>query len=190
MLGGGWWVYAWGGDQDKGKGVTWPLVKRVLGYARPYWNKIGITLVTILITTGLGLLTPLIFRDLIDNALPKGDVQRLNVLAVGLVLIPIVVSLVGMYTRLLNAEIGEGVIFDLRTILYSHLQRMSLRFFTNTKVGELMSRLNNDVVNAQSAISDTIVTMVVNIVQVIAVLGVIKELAIGKLQRHMTDLHS
>ena len=172
MYGGGWWVYAWGSDQDKTKSVTWPLVKRVLGYARPYWNKIAITLVTILITTGLGLLTPLIFRDLIDNALPKGDIQRLNVLAVGLVLIPIVVSLVGMYSRLLNAQIGEGVIFDLRTALYNHLQHMSLRFFTNTKVGELMSRLNNDVVNAQSAISDTIVTMVVNIVQVIAVLGV------------------
>ncbi len=172
MYGGGWWVYAWGGDQEKTKSVTWPLVKRVLGYARPYWNKIAITLVTILITTGLGLLTPLIFRDLIDNALPKGDVQRLNVLAVGLVLIPIVVSLVGMYSRLLNAQIGEGVIFDLRTALYNHLQRMSMRFFTNTKVGELMSRLNNDVVNAQSAISDTIVTMVVNVVQVIAVMGV------------------
>ena len=124
MYGGGWWVYAWGSDQDKTKSVTWPLVKRVLGYARPYWNKIAITLVTILITTGLGLLTPLIFRDLIDNALPKGDVQRLNVLAVGLVLIPIVVSLVGMYSRLLNAEIGEGVIFDLRTALYTHLQHM------------------------------------------------------------------
>jgi len=172
MWGGGWWVYAWGGDENKTKAVTWPLVKRVLSYARPYWTKIAITLVTILITTGLGLLTPLIFRDLIDNALPKGDVQRLNVLALGLILIPIVVSLVGMYTRLLNAEIGEGVIFDLRTTLYNHLQRMSLRFFTNTKVGELMSRLNNDVVNAQSAISDTIVTMVVNVVQVIAVLGV------------------
>ncbi len=172
MHDGGWWVYAWGGSQEKGTGVTWPLVKRVLGYARPYWNKIAITLVTILITTGLGLLTPLIFRDLIDNALPKGDVQRLNVLALGLILIPIVVSLVGMYTRLLNAAIGEGVIFDLRTALYSHLQHMSLRFFTNTKVGELMSRLNNDVVNAQSAISDTIVTMVVNVVQVVAVMGV------------------
>jgi ATP-binding cassette subfamily B protein len=172
MWGGGWWIYAWGSDQDKSTGVTWSLVKRVLGYARPYWTKIAITLVTILITTGLGLLTPLIFRDLIDNALPKGDVQRLNVLAIGLVLIPIFVSLIGMYTRLLNAQIGEGVIFDLRTTLYNHLQRMSLRFFTNTKVGELMSRLNNDVVNAQSAISDTIVTMVVNVVQVVAVLGV------------------
>lgn len=172
MHGGGWWVYAWGSENDKGKSVTWPLVKRVLNYARPYWGKISITLVTILVTTGLGLLTPLIFRDLIDNALPNGDAQRLNVLALGLVLIPVVVSLVGMYSRLLNAQIGEGVIFDLRTALYNHMQRMSLRFFTNTKVGELMSRLNNDVVNAQSAISDTIVTMVVNIVQVIAVLGV------------------
>ena len=172
MHGGGWWVYAWGGDQDKTKSVTWSLVKRVLSYARPYWFKIAITLVTILITTGLGLLTPLIFRDLIDNALPKGDLQRLNVLALGLVLIPVIVSLVGMYSRRLNAEIGEGVIFDLRTALYSHLQHMSLRFFTNTKVGELMSRLNNDVVNAQSAISDTIVSMVVNVVQVVAVLGV------------------
>ena len=76
MYGGGWWVYAWGSDQDKNNSVTWPLVKRVLGYARPYWTKIAITLVTILITTGLGLPTPLIFRDLIDNALPKGDVQR------------------------------------------------------------------------------------------------------------------
>src|ERR1051325_5167733 len=105
----GWWVYAWGNDQDKSEGVTWPLVKRVLGYARPYWFKLVLTLITILITTGLGLLTPLIFRDLIDNALPKGDAQRLNVLALGLVLIPIVVSLVGMYSRLLNAQIGEGV---------------------------------------------------------------------------------
>src|SRR5829696_7519326 len=102
MYGGGWWVYAWGSDQDKNKAVTWPLIKRVLSYARPYWTKIAITLVTILITTGLGLLTPLIFRDLIDNALPKGDSHRLNILALGLVLIPIAVSLVGMYSRLLN----------------------------------------------------------------------------------------
>lgn len=173
MYGGGWWVYAWGSENDKAtKSVTWPLVKRVLGYARPYQTKIIITLITILITTGLGLLTPLIFRDLIDHALPQGDLQRLNVLAVGLVLIPIIVSVVGMYSRRLNAEIGEGVIFDLRTALYNHLQHMSLRFFTNTKVGELMSRLNNDVVNAQSAISDTIVSMVVNVVQVVAVMGV------------------
>ncbi|MBL8118571.1 MAG: ABC transporter ATP-binding protein [Anaerolineae bacterium] len=172
MFGEGWWVYAWGGTQDEKQNVTWPLVKRVLSYGRPYWRKITLTLLTILITTGLGLLTPLIFRDLIDNALPNGDANRLNLLAIGLVLIPIAVSIIGMFTRRLNAQIGEGVIYDLRTSLFSHLQRMSLRFFTNTKVGELMSRLNNDVVNAQSAISDTIVSIIVNIIEVIAVLGV------------------
>ncbi len=170
----GWWVYYWGGgDKSKEKPVTWALVRRVLGYARPYWNRIGIMLVTILITTGLGLLTPLIFRDLIDNALPNGDAERLNWLALGLVAIPVATSLIGMYTRRLNATVGEGVIYDLRASLYAHLQRMSLRFFTNTKVGELMSRLNNDVVSAHSAISDTIVSMVVNLVEVVGVLLVL-----------------
>jgi len=66
--------------------------------------------------------------------------------------------------------VGEGVIYDLRVTLYAHLQRMSLRFFTNTKIGELMSRLNNDVVGAQNAISNTIVNIITNIIQSIAVL--------------------
>ncbi len=171
MWGSGWWVYYWG-EGDKRRPVNWKLVWRVLSYARPYRWKIALTLLTILITTGLGLLTPLIFRDLIDNAIPHGDTQRLNVLALGLVLIPIATSLIGMYTRRLNATIGEGVIYDLRTSLYGHLQKMSLRFFTNTKVGELMSRLNNDVVSAHSAISDTITSMIVNVIEVVLVLAV------------------
>jgi ATP-binding cassette subfamily B protein len=169
----GWWIYMWGGDPQKIKSLTWKLVLRVLNYARPYWTKLVMMLLTILVTTGLGLLTPLIFRDLIDHALPEGDVERLNVLAVGLVAIPIFTSIIGMYTRRLNATVGEGVIYDLRTRLYSHLQRMSLRFFTNTKTGELMSRLNNDVVSAHTAISDTIVSMVVNLVQAAAVMIVL-----------------
>jgi ATP-binding cassette subfamily B protein len=173
MFDGGWWVYAWGGHDGKNdRKVTWHLVKRVLSYARPYWGHIALMLLTILITTGLGLLTPLIFRDLIDNTLPNGDVGRLNVLALALVAIPILVSIIGVVSRWLNARIGEGVIYDLRTGLYSHMQLMSLRFFTHTKSGELMSRLNNDVVSAHDAISDTIVTLVVNIVEVIAVAGV------------------
>jgi ATP-binding cassette, subfamily B, bacterial len=169
----GWWIYMWGGDPKKMKNLTWKLVLRVLNYARPYWSKLVIMLLTILVTTGLGLLTPLIFRDLIDHALPDGDVERLNMLAVGLVAIPILTSVIGMYTRRLNATVGEGVIYDLRSRLYGHLQRMSLRFFTNTKTGELMSRLNNDVVSAHTAISDTIVSMVVNLVQAIAVMIVL-----------------
>ena len=72
----------------------------------------------------------------------------------------------------MNAAVGEGVTFDLRVALFSRLQRMSLRFFTNTKVGELMSRLNNDVVGAEDAISNTIVNIVTNIIETIALLAV------------------
>lgn len=169
----GWWIYAWGSaESNRKKRITWTLVKRVLSYARPYRRMIGVMLLMILASTSLGLLTPLIFRDLIDRALPNGDTRRLNFLALGIVLIPIATSIIGVYTRRLNATIGEGVIYDLRTSLYEHLQRMSLRFFTNTKSGELMSRINNDVVSAHSAISDTIAAMIVNVIQVFATLAV------------------
>ena len=81
-------------------------------------------------------------------------------------------GLIGVCERRLNASIGEGVIYDLRVALYAHLQRMSLRFFTHTKTGELMSRLNNDVVGAQNAISNTIVQILTNLMQVAAALAV------------------
>ena len=75
-----------------------------------------------------------------------------------------------MLQRWLNVRVGEGVIYDLRVALYARLQRMSLRFFTNTRLGELMSRLNNDVVGAQNAISNTLVGIVTNLVQASAVM--------------------
>jgi ATP-binding cassette, subfamily B, bacterial len=152
--------------------LTWPLVKRVMGYGRPYWRHIIGLLLVILATTGLGLLTPLIFRDIIDNVLPNQDTTRLNVLALGLVLIPIVSGLIRVVQRKLNSTIGEGVIYDLRVGLFSHLQRLSLRFFTNTKTGEIISRLNNDVVGAQNAISSTVVDIVTNTITVVATLAV------------------
>src|SRR5690606_2098163 len=144
-------------DKDKKQHVTWPLLKRVLGYARPYRGRIILLLGTILAVTGLSLLTPLIMRDLIDRTLPAGNAGRLNRLAIALVLIPIAGGAINIFQRKLNASIGEGVIYDLRLALYTHLQRLSLRFFTHTKTGELISRLNNDVIDAQRAISSTIV---------------------------------
>ncbi len=164
------WRYAYMADDGKKPQITWPLVRRVLGYAQPYRRLIIIGLVLILIQSSIGLLTPLIVRDLLDRTLPNGDNQRLNLLAFGLILIPIFSSAIGIVIRRVNARIGEGVIYDLRVSLFSHLQRMSLRFFTNTKSGELMSRLNNDVVNAQTAISDTIVGIITNAVQLIITL--------------------
>ena len=155
------------GDKPR---LTWPLLKRVLAFARPYSRRLSLSLVLVLITTGLGLVTPLILRDLIDNTLPNGNVERLNWLAVLLVLVPIITSAISVVSRQNDATIGEGVIYDLRRFLYGHMQRMSLRFFTNTKTGELMSRLNNDVVAAQTAISDTLVGIITNSIDLIATL--------------------
>ncbi len=165
------WRFAYPDEDERKKTkITWALVRRVLSYARPYRRLIVLGLTLILIQSGIGLLTPLIFRDLIDHTLPSGDAPRLNVLALALVLIPVFSSLIGIVIRRANSRIGEGVIYDLRVSLFSHLQRMSLRFFTNTKSGELMSRLNSDVVNAQNAISDTIIGIITQAVQLVATL--------------------
>jgi ATP-binding cassette subfamily B protein len=168
--GGGWFSYLRSTD-EKPK-VTLELLKRVLGYSKPYRWKLVSMLVLILGSTGLTLLTPLILRDLIDKTIPEGNLSRLILLAISLLLIPVVGGALGVVQRRLNAMVGEGVIYDLRVALYERLQRMSLYFFTNTKLGELMSRLNNDVVGAQNAISNTIVNIITNIIQVTAVLAV------------------
>jgi ATP-binding cassette, subfamily B, bacterial len=152
--------------------VTWSLLKRVLGYARPYiWLILGMLIIT-LATSGLSLLNPLILRDLIDRTLPNRDLHRLAWLVVALLAIPLLTGGLNVFLRQLNARVGEGVVYDLRSALFSHLQRMSLGFFTHTKVGELMSRLNNDVVGAQNAISNTFVNIVTSLIQAVAVLVV------------------
>ena len=166
------WRYAYPeqNDNDEKSRLTWALARRVLSYAQPYRLHIAILLLLILVQTGVELLTPLIFRDLIDYTLPSGDATRLDILALGLLMIPMINNLLGIVIRKINSTVGEGVIYDLRSRLFSHMQGMSLRFFTHTSTGELMSRLNNDVVNAQTAISDTIVGTVTNVIQLIATL--------------------
>ncbi|HSM71584.1 MAG TPA: ABC transporter ATP-binding protein [Anaerolineales bacterium] len=166
MRGYGWWMSMRQGD-EKPK-VTKELLLRVLTYARGYWWHIAGMLVTILLTTGLSLLTPLIFRNMIDVVIPNKDVDRLVLLSVALLFIPALTGMINVVQRRLNSTVGEGVIYDLRSSLFSRLQSMSLRFFTNTKSGELMSRLNNDVVGAQNAISNTIVNIVTNLIEAVA----------------------
>jgi ATP-binding cassette subfamily B protein len=159
-------------SSDQKPKVTPALLRRVLAYARPYWGQIAGMLVMILLGTGLSLITPLIFRAMIDKVLPAKDLHRLVLLALALLMVPILNSVISIFQRRWNAAVGEGVIYDLRVALFSRLQRMSLRFFTNTKVGELMSRLNNDVVGAQTAISNTIVNIITNIIEAAAILAV------------------
>ncbi|MBL8090914.1 MAG: ABC transporter ATP-binding protein [Anaerolineales bacterium] len=162
----GWWMSMRQGDEKPQ--LTRELLLRVLNYAKPYWWHIAGMLVTITLTTGLSLLTPLIFRNMIDVVIPAKDVNQLIVLGVALLLIPALTGGINVIQRRLNSTVGEGVIYDLRSTLFARLQRMSLRFFTNTKSGELMSRLNSDVVGAQNAISNTIVNIVTNLIEAIA----------------------
>jgi ATP-binding cassette subfamily B protein len=166
-------MYSWfsifrAGD-EKPPQVTRALLLRVLGYARPYWGHLAGMLVLTLVSSVLSLASPLIFRHLIDTVLPQQKMDELWWLALALLFIPVLSGAVGVAQRRLNATVGEGVIYDLRISLFSKLQRMSLRFFTNTRIGELMSRLNSDVVGAQNAISNTIIGIVTNLVQAAAI---------------------
>jgi ATP-binding cassette subfamily B protein len=167
----GWGSYIRSGDEKPHK-LTRILLLRILGYARPYWGALAGMLVTILISAGLALVSPLVMRQLIDQVLPARDTHRLVLFSVVLLLMPALSGGISVIQRRLNATVGEGVIYDLRATLYTRLQRMSLRFFTHTKIGELMSRLNNDVVGAQTAISNTIVGILTNLVQAAAILAV------------------
>lgn len=162
MHGGGWWRFL-SYDESKGKAqVDRALLSRVWAYARPYLGLISLNLVAIIFISLLELIPPLLYRDLFDTVIPNADYARLNWLGLGMVLIPIVSNLIGVGERYLGARIGEGIIFDLRQGMYEHLQRMSLRFFTHTKSGEIISRFNNDVVGAQSAITSTVPSIVTN----------------------------
>ncbi len=171
-IGTGWWTYVrYDEERDRPK-MSWALFRRVWGYAKPYRLKVLGLLATIFAITSLSLIPPLLYRDLIDNAIANADRTRLNWLALGMIGIPLLSAVIGIVQRYLSATIGEGLIADLRNALFNHMQRMSLRFFTHTKTGELMSRLNNDVVGAQNALTGTFINIVSNFVSVIATLTV------------------
>ncbi len=171
-LGTGWWTYIkYDQEHDRPK-MSWALLRRVWTYAKPYQFKVMGLLTTIFAITGLGLVPPLLYRDLIDNAIVNGDTSRLNWLALGMIGIPLLSAAIGFGQRYLSANIGEGLIADLRNALFNHMQQMSLRFFTHTKTGALMSRLNNDVVGAQRALTGTFINIVTNLVTVVATVSI------------------
>ncbi|NND02999.1 MAG: ABC transporter ATP-binding protein [Acidimicrobiia bacterium] len=176
MHSGGWWSYVrYDEDQDRPE-VDRALLRRVINYGKPYKGLIAIVMVTILVITGLSLVPPLLMRSLIDGAIPAEDIGWVTRLGIAMVAVPLVSGAVGVLQRWASAFIGEGIIFDLRRQLYNHLQRMSIGFFTSTRTGELMSRLNNDVVGAQQAVTGTFVTLVSNLVAVVAVLIIMVQL--------------
>ncbi len=169
---GGWMSFLQASDSRPSAHVDRALLLRVWGYAAPYWGSILVVLATIVAISLLELIPPLLFRDLIDNVLPNRDLRRLNVLAVGLIGIPLLSGVLSVVQRYFSARVGEGIIFDLRQQMYEHLQRMSLRFFTHTKSGDIVSRFNNDVVGAQTAITGTLPNIVTNTITLATTLGV------------------
>ncbi|HSQ38225.1 MAG TPA: ABC transporter ATP-binding protein [Acidimicrobiia bacterium] len=161
--GGGWRSYLQYDEEQDRPNLDRRLLRRVVRYARPYRGLLGLVLVTIVLSSVVGLVPPLLMRDLIDRAIPDGNLGRVTLLGLGMVAVPLVNGVIGVAQRWASARAGEGIIFDLRTSLFGHLQRMSLAFFTGARPGELMSRLNNDVVGAQQAITGTAISVVSNV---------------------------
>lgn len=148
------------------------LLKRVWGYGRPYRSGLIGVFATIVVISSLSVVPAILIKLLVDEALPAKDIGQLTFLGMGMIIVPLINALVGVVQRWLSSRVGEGIIFDLRRELFAHLQRMSLRFFTATRTGELMNRLNTDVVGAQQAITGTFVTIVSNVISVVVILVV------------------
>jgi ATP-binding cassette, subfamily B, bacterial len=168
----GWHSYLGYDDTDERPEIDRALLRRVWEYGKPYRLLLAGTLVTVLAITGLSVVPALLTRGMIDDAIPSGDIGLLSLLGLGMVAVPVLSAVIGVLQRWWSSRAGEGIIFDLRRQLYRHLQSMSLRFFTNTRTGELISRVNTDVVGAQQAITGTFITIISNLASVVITAGV------------------
>jgi len=152
------------------------VLRRVVRSAAPYRWPIALMVGAILLTSAIDALQPQLLRLLIDRALPApgrpGSLMLLTGLSLGMILLPLLSGLIGVWQRQLSARVGEGIIFDLRSALYNHLLQQGFRFFTSVKAGELVSRLTNDVVGAQRAVTNTVTTLVSNVAVVVVSLAV------------------
>jgi ATP-binding cassette subfamily B protein len=138
-------------------------IRRIAGFFLPYRKQVGVVLAAILLTSFIGLVNPILLKLLIDIAIPQRDWGLLNLFVGLMIVLPIISGLIGVGQSYLNNVIGQSVMHDLRTALYAHLQTMPLRFFTETKTGEIQSRLANDVGGIQSVVTDTAASVTSNI---------------------------
>jgi ATP-binding cassette, subfamily B, bacterial len=151
----------------KGKKIERDLLRRVLKLARPYRRQLIGFVITVVLAAVISAVPPLILRALIDTAIPEKDRQLVGLLAFGAVFLALVNAGLTLIQRYYSAGIGEGLIFDMRTALFDHVQHQPLSFFTRTQTGSLMSRMNNDVIGAQQAVTNTLGTVFSNIVSVV-----------------------
>jgi len=175
--GGGGRLGRMGGHFDDADGPPVPrerrahTIRRIAAFFRPYRLPVAFVLLTIIVTSLLGLINPYLLKLLIDEALPQRDFGLLNLFVGLMIVVPIVAGLIGVGQSYLNNVIGQRVMQDLRNALYAHLQRLPLRFFTETRTGEIQSRLANDVGGVQSVVTDTASSVFANFVIVLSTVG-------------------
>jgi ATP-binding cassette, subfamily B, bacterial len=144
--------------------------RRIVGFARPYRRSIAAFLVTVVLDALTVVITPLLFKVIIDNGVAKADTSVVVWTAVALAAVAVADTIVTLIGRFYSARIGEGLIYDLRTRVFDHVQRMPVAFFTRTQTGSLVSRLNSDVVGAQQAFTSTLSSVVSNVISLVLVL--------------------
>jgi ATP-binding cassette subfamily B protein len=145
--------------------------RRMLTFAVPYRTILAVFMPVVILDAAIGAVNPLILRALIDNGIAKKDTELVIELAVLVAVLALGDAGLALTERRISAYIGESLIYDMRSKIFRHIQRMPLAFFTRTQTGALISRLNNDVLGAQQAFTDLLSNVVGNFVTVIIVLG-------------------
>ncbi|CAN5398373.1 ABC transporter ATP-binding protein [soil metagenome] len=154
----------------KGLTLTPGLVRRVWAFAHEYRSRTFGFLAIVVVESFLGLAPPLVIKAIIDDAVPKDDRRLVTVLAGVMIAVAFVNAGLSMVERWLSSTIGEGLIYALRSALFDHVQRQPIAFFTRTQTGALVSRMNNDVIGAQRAVTGTLGTVVSNVVTLVITL--------------------
>jgi ATP-binding cassette, subfamily B, bacterial len=144
-------------------------VKRIFSFARPYRTNIIIYLATVVVDAGLIVATPLLLKRLIDDGVIPKDPSVVTNLAILVGLLAIADAAINMLGRYFSSRIGEGLIYDLRSLVFAHVQKQSIAFFTRTQTGALISRINSDVIGAQQAFTATLSGVVSNVVSLFLV---------------------
>lgn len=145
-------------------------IKRIASFAKPYKWQIVFFLITVVIDAVLIIATPLLLRKLIDEGVIPGDGSLVTRLAILVGVIALADSIMSIIGRWFSSRIGEGLIFDLRSLVFAHVQRQSIAFFTRAQTGALISRINSDVIGAQQAFTATLSGVVSNVVSLVLVL--------------------
>jgi ATP-binding cassette subfamily B protein len=146
-------------------------VRRISGFFAPYRWQVAAVMVSIVVTSVLGVVNPYLLKLVLDVAIPEGDLLLLDVLVAAMIVVPILSGLIGVGQTYINNRVGQSVMEDLRNAVYVHLQRMPLRFFTETRTGEIQSRLANDVGGVQSVVTDTASSVFSNLIIVVTTLA-------------------